>query len=136
MSNFPENLSRLLKEKNISQLKLATDLNLSPPSISRYCTGLQLPRADVIALIAKYLNVSTDTLLGIDKNISEDFRNQSRKSLMDILVNDYLDVPRNMISVLLEKLSDEEIQQVLDFIYYLLSKHKEYQNLPNTKGTQ
>lgn len=135
MSNFSENLSRLLKEKGISQFKLASDLNLAAPSVSRYCTGLQLPRADIVAEIAKYLNISTDELLGVDENVSKDFYEDARSKLYQSLIKEYLSIPKNFIVALLEELDEEEHKQVIDYIIYLLSKHEKYQNIPNTKDT-
>ena len=57
-------LKQLRKEKNISQLKLAFDLNMSQNTISRYETGER--EADYARLIkfANYFNVSLDYLLG------------------------------------------------------------------------
>ena len=57
-------LKQLRKEKNISQLKPAFDLNMSQNTISRYETGER--EADYASLIkfANYFNVSIDYLLG------------------------------------------------------------------------
>ena len=57
-------LKQLRKEKKISQLKLAFDLNMSQNTISRYETGER--EADYACLIkfADYFNVSLDYLLG------------------------------------------------------------------------
>ena len=57
-------LKQLRKEKKISQLKLAFDLNMSQNTISRYETGER--EADYASLIkfADYFNVSLDYLLG------------------------------------------------------------------------
>ena len=56
-------LKQLRKQKNISQLKLAMDLNLNQNSVSRYETGER--EADYATLIAfaNYFNVSIDYLL-------------------------------------------------------------------------
>ena len=56
-------LKQLRKQKNISQLKLAMDLDLTQNSISRYETGER--EADYATLIrfADYFNVSIDYLL-------------------------------------------------------------------------
>ncbi len=56
-------LKELRKKKNISQLKLAMDLNLNQNSISRYENGER--EADYATLIAfaDYFNVSIDYLL-------------------------------------------------------------------------
>lgn len=56
-------LKLLRKERNISQLKLAIDLNLNQNSVSRYENGTR--QADYATLIAfaNYFNVSIDYLL-------------------------------------------------------------------------
>ncbi|MBQ3235646.1 MAG: helix-turn-helix transcriptional regulator [Clostridia bacterium] len=56
-------LRNLRKEKGISQLKLAIDLNMNQNSISRYETGER--QADYTTLIkfADYFDVSIDYLL-------------------------------------------------------------------------
>ena len=56
-------LKHLRKEKGISQLKLALDLNMNQNSISRYENGIR--EADYATLIkfADYFNVSIDYLL-------------------------------------------------------------------------
>ena len=57
-------LKFLRKERGISQLKLAMDLNMNQNSISRYETGER--EADYATLIrfADYFDVSLDYLLG------------------------------------------------------------------------
>lgn len=61
-------LKNLRKERGISQLKLAMDLNMSQNCISRYETGER--EADYATLIkfADYFNVSIDYLLGRTEN--------------------------------------------------------------------
>lgn len=56
-------LKQLRKERNITQIKLALDLNLNQNSISRYETGEH--EADYATLIAfaDYFDVSIDYLL-------------------------------------------------------------------------
>ena len=56
-------LKLLRKEKKISQLKLALDLNMSQNTISRYETGEREPGISELISIANYFNVSIDYLL-------------------------------------------------------------------------
>lgn len=57
-------LKELRKEKNITQIKLAMDLNMSQNTISRYETGERQAGYDELIKIADYFNVSIDYLLG------------------------------------------------------------------------
>lgn len=56
-------LKQLRKQKNISQLKLALDLNMSQNTISRYETGDREADYRALILIADYFDVSIDYLL-------------------------------------------------------------------------
>lgn len=57
-------LKELRKEKGISQLKLAMELNTNQNTISRYETGEREPGINELISIADYFNVSVDYLLG------------------------------------------------------------------------
>ena len=61
-------LKELRKKKGISQLRLATDLNTTQNTISRYETGEREPGIDELVKIADYFNVSIDYLLGRTEN--------------------------------------------------------------------
>lgn len=56
-------LKSLRKERGISQVKLALDLNLSQNTISRYETEIREADYKTLILIADYFNVSIDYLL-------------------------------------------------------------------------
>lgn len=56
-------LKELHKLKDISQLKLAIDLNTNQNTISRYETGEREPGINELIKIADYFNVSIDYLL-------------------------------------------------------------------------
>ena len=61
-------LKELRKKKGISQLRLATDLNTTQNTISRYETGEREPGIDELVKIADYFNVSVDYLIGRTEN--------------------------------------------------------------------
>ncbi len=61
-------LKELRKSRNISQLKLAMDLNMSQNTISRYETGERQPGIDELILLADYFGVSIDYLVGRTEN--------------------------------------------------------------------
>ena len=61
-------LKELRKKKGISQLRLASDLNTTQNTISRYETGEREPGIDELIKIADYFNVSVDYLIGRTEN--------------------------------------------------------------------
>ena len=61
-------LKKLRKERNISQLKLALDLNMNQNSISRYENGEREADYETLIKFADYFEVSLDYLLGRTEN--------------------------------------------------------------------
>ena len=59
-------LKKLRKEKNISQLKLALDLNMNQNTISRYENMERQADYETLIRFADYFEVSLDYLLGRD----------------------------------------------------------------------
>jgi transcriptional regulator with XRE-family HTH domain len=57
-------LKKLRKERNISQLKLAFDLNMNQNTVSRYENMEREADYETLIKIADYFNVSLDYLLG------------------------------------------------------------------------
>ena len=56
-------LKELRKKRNITQLKLALDLNMNQNTISRYETGEREADYATLILLADYFGVSIDYLL-------------------------------------------------------------------------
>lgn len=66
---FPKRLFDLLGGENADRgeyAKLAREIGVSTAAISNYISGLTGVSADNLIAIAKYFNVSTDYLLGLD----------------------------------------------------------------------
>lgn len=61
-------IKELRKSKNISQIKLGIDLNMSQNTISRYETGEREPSISDLIRIADYFGVSVDYLIGRTDN--------------------------------------------------------------------
>ena len=60
---FPETLSALRRERNISQRKAAADLNISQALLSHYENGAREPGLNFVCRVCDYYNVSADYLL-------------------------------------------------------------------------
>ena len=61
-------LKELRRNRKISQVKLAMELNLTQNSISRYENGEREADYETLVAIADYFNVSVDYLLGRTDN--------------------------------------------------------------------
>lgn len=63
--NNLENLKKIRTSRNITQIKLSTDLEVSQEVISRYEVGSSFPQPNMLIKLARYFNCSTDYLLGL-----------------------------------------------------------------------
>ncbi len=63
-------LKKLRKEREISQVKLAIDLNMAQNTISRYENEVRQADYETLILFADYFDVSIDYLLGRTENPS------------------------------------------------------------------
>ena len=77
-----ENLKDIRKLKTLSQSEMADVLNTTQSTYSKYERGLVEPDFKTLIKIAKYFNVSTDYLLGVEKSPSQsntmDFINNNK----------------------------------------------------------
>ena len=64
MNKFSDMLRMLRRQRNITQDKLAEDLDISKSVISMYETGKRLPSFEVLEAFADYFNVSLSVLTG------------------------------------------------------------------------
>lgn len=64
------NLVRLLKEKNRTQLELAEYLGVTQASISNWCNGIKIPRMDKIDMICDFFGIRRSQLMGLDEGSS------------------------------------------------------------------
>lgn len=67
MNKFAEKLKELRLDAGLSQRDLAKALNVSQPAIARCEASLQIPNIEVVVAVAKFFDVSTDYLLGLEE---------------------------------------------------------------------
>ncbi|MBR4893457.1 MAG: helix-turn-helix transcriptional regulator [Clostridia bacterium] len=60
-------LKQIRKERNLNQLKVAIDLNISREALSHYENGKREPSLDMLNKMSKYFNVSIDYLINGDE---------------------------------------------------------------------
>ena len=61
--NFPETLSALRREKNISQRRAATELGISQALLSHYENGAREPGLNFVCKACDYYGVTADYML-------------------------------------------------------------------------
>lgn len=83
MKRFSEVLKKLRVKNNESQRDLATILNISFQSVSKWEQGVHYPDVLMLQEIAKHYNVTTDYLLGMNEVIKE-----VKEFCLDVVIND------------------------------------------------
>lgn len=68
LSKFSEILSKMRKERGVSQKKAAADLGISQSLLSHYEKGIRECGLDFVIKCSKYYGVTTDYLLGVSEN--------------------------------------------------------------------
>lgn len=97
-----KNLKNLLERKGKTQTDMAKDLDLKESTVSSWVNAVKYPRRDKIELLADYFGV-------MPSDITED------KSIQQDTIAAHFDK---------EDLTEDEKQEVQDFINYLKSKRK------------
>ncbi len=72
MKNFGERLRTLRKNQGITQDALAEYLNISYQAVSKWENGMGFPEISLLPAIANFFGVTSDYLLGINKDNNED----------------------------------------------------------------
>lgn len=63
-----ENIKRLRKANNITQVELADKLGVSKQCVSNWENDYIQPSIEMLIKLSEFFKVSTDTILGLDSN--------------------------------------------------------------------
>ena len=66
MSIFSERITELRYEKGLSQINFAKILNVTQSTVAKWERGEREPNFEMLVQLAKFFNVSTDYLLGLE----------------------------------------------------------------------
>ena len=110
------NLRILRTKKNISQIKLSTEIEISQELVSQYELGKSLPSIENLVKIADYFNCSTDYLLGLTNDFSK--KSDLKKDDLEVteLIQNYSDLSlknREKLKSYLNYLLKNENQKIL-----------------------
>ena len=80
-----KNLKECRKQKNITQIRLSIEAEVSQETISAYESGKAMPSVETLLKIAKFLNVSIDYLLGrTDNPLVNEYETSKDNELLSI----------------------------------------------------
>lgn len=77
---FGMKISKLRKEKNMTQEELAEKVNISAQAVSKWENDISLPDISVLPTLADLFNVSIDELLGRDKTVVVEMTEDNKKA--------------------------------------------------------
>lgn len=81
-------IAQCRKEKNLTQIQLAEQLNITNRAISKWETGKSLPDASLMLDLCKLLDITTTELLTGERIAPDQVREQAEITLLDLLNRD------------------------------------------------
>lgn len=96
-------LKNLLEVNNLSQKKMASDLNISPSTLGNYIRSIMEPDFDTLVSFANYFGVTTDFLLehktynSVTTENDEEMLLYLYRNMSDINKKNYLDMGKVLI---------------------------------------
>ena len=104
---FAKNIKYFRQKKNIDQSVMAEDLGVAQSTLSCWENGLRTPDLDMVAKIAKYLNVYDDF---ISKDLT-DINNSQQFDELELLFDKHKDIltdsDKNIIKTIIEERKKE-----------------------------
>ena len=108
---FADILKRLLAEKKISFANLGRAVGVTKQTISEYCKGNTVPKADTLIKIAEYFGVSPDYLLtGVEP---QDKREHQELNLSGAAIKKIKECDPEILTLVDNLLSDNEFYEGL-----------------------
>ncbi|GMQ74326.1 helix-turn-helix transcriptional regulator [Tetragenococcus halophilus] len=104
---FPEKIKELRQQKKFTQKDVAEKIGVTRPAYTAYEIGKRQPDFETLQKIAKLYEVTTDYLLGNEAPEEE-------KASKGQTVAAHID----------EDVSDEEMEDILNYIEFIRQKHK------------
>lgn len=86
--NFGDVLRELLENNNLSQKKMAEDLNISASAVGNYVRNNREPDFETLKKIAGYFHVSIDFLLSYSMNSPTDYRDRKLLQIFHALTEE------------------------------------------------
>lgn len=118
---FYERLREARRKANITQVQLAKECNVSQGTIANWESGYRTPDLDMIRKIASLLKVSYDDLLG-DKIVEAVFDGKIAPEKINMIKEKAPAISRSDLEAIMSQLDESEIDQMIDYAQYLLSK--------------
>lgn len=116
-----ENIKRFRTEKGLTQSDLATLLSVSPQAVSRWENAQAFPDITVLPMLAKYLNVTIDEIMGTERQRSECLKREAIEREM-ANIDDESERRENKLRILeiYEELAHTELPYLINYFKNLM----------------
>ena len=121
-AKFKDRLSQALLTANMKAVELSSLSGIPKSSISQYLSGYAIPKTDRTYMIAKVLKVNPVWLMGYDVPMYE---NKQEPPQEEPSLDEQLEGVEFALWDEVKDLSDDEKQDILDFIKFKKSQRKE-----------
>lgn len=105
--NIGENIKNLRSKKDITQEQLASFLNISNVAVSKWERGETYPDISLLPILAKYFDVTIDTLIGYDAAKNKESVVNIKKEYWQLRVNGLFEKATELISKAYIEYSDD-----------------------------
>ena len=82
--NIADKLKELLEEKSVTPYRVAKEIGVSQTTIKNWVTGYTAPKERHIKALADYFGITTDELLGKEKQPTEGELSDEEKAMLDL----------------------------------------------------
>lgn len=120
--NFQRNLNYFLNLNNLNQNDLAEWLNVTGATVSTWCSGKKMPRADKLEDIASFLGVRLSDLIGDNANKNEPY--YFNKETRDIAQSIFEDKDLRLLFDAARDASPEDLQLAHNMLKALKRKER------------
>ena len=91
------NLKKIIDEKGLSIVKVATEASISDSTLYNYIKSERIPSVATLVELARVLNTSTDYLLGLTDNPvkANDIEKVAKNENIELLIQSVLSLPKD-----------------------------------------
>lgn len=118
---FCDRIKQARQAKKMMQKELAEILNVSPSTVSMWESGTRTPDLETVSKIADVLGVSYNDLLG-EKMVEAVFDGKITPEHLELIKEKAPAMSRSDLGYIMSLMDEAEIDQMIDFALYLLSK--------------
>lgn len=129
MLTFGKRLKELREEKRLSQKSLADAMYVAQRTVFAWENNIQEPDMETICKLAKFFEVTTDDILGLDKSYNPEYIKRDTVSTTSTQIYTMSPLDRTFKGTIVEQLNDEELGRIKESVIILANGIKSNRTL-------